>query len=80
MQVGDGIQAVATRIEPYGVWLESQGIVGLMLITDISHRVVRHPSEYAEVGQEITVKILRFNDQNGNFVASRKELHPEEML
>ena len=75
---GHGMQAIVTRVEHYGVWLESEGRRGLLLIPDMSHRRVSHPSEYARSGDVLTVKVIRFNWQNGDFVASRKELHPEE--
>jgi small subunit ribosomal protein S1 len=77
MEIGEIIQAKVTRIEPYGVWLDAQGKRGLLLITDISHRPCHHPSEFAAVGDTLTVKVDRFNGQNGDFVATRKELHPE---
>ena len=78
MEIGDIIEANVTSIEPYGIWLQAQGKRGLLLITDISHKRVFHPNEYAKVGEILTVKIIRFNWKNGDFVASRAELHPEE--
>jgi hypothetical protein len=37
-----------------------------------------HPRGFAEVGDILRVRIIRFNKESGDFVASRKELHPEE--
>jgi ribosomal protein S1 len=78
MELGDIIEANVTGIEQYGIWLQAQGRRGLLLITDISHNRVSHPKGYAKVGDILTVKVIRFNWKNGDFVASRKELHPEE--
>lgn len=78
MEIGDIVEAIVTSIEPYGIWLEAQGKRGLLLITDISHKRVSHPNDYAKEGDTLAVKISRFNWKNGAFVASRKELHPEE--
>ena len=78
MEIGSIIKANVTSIEPYGIWLQAQGKRGLLLITDISQKRVSHPSEYAKLGDILTVKVIRFNWKNGDFVASRKELHPEE--
>jgi ribosomal protein S1 len=50
----------------------------LLLITDISNKRVSHPSEYAKAGDILTVKVIRFNWKNGDFIACRKELQPEE--
>lgn len=80
MQIGDIIEVAVTRIEPWGIGLEAEGIVGLVLIPDVSYRVVKGPNDYARVGEELTVKVLRFDSKNGNFIASRKELHPEEKV
>ena len=80
MEVGDTVEATVTRIENYGLWLDVLGRRGLLMIPDISHRKVSHPSEYAQVGDTLNVKVVRFNWQNGDFVASRKELHPEEQV
>jgi small subunit ribosomal protein S1 len=78
MSIGDVVTAKVTDIQHYGIWLEAEGIRGLLLIPDISNKRVRHPSDYAKLGGTITVKVMRFNPQNGDFVASRKMLHPEE--
>jgi small subunit ribosomal protein S1 len=77
MEIGDIIEATVTSIEPYGIWFQAQGKRGLVLITDISHKRVSHPSEYAKIGDILTVKVIRFNGENGDVVASRKELHSE---
>jgi small subunit ribosomal protein S1 len=61
MEIGSIIEANVTSMEPYGIWLQAQGERGLLLITDISHKRVSHPSEYAKVGDVLTVTIIRFD-------------------
>jgi small subunit ribosomal protein S1 len=78
MKIGDVIEATVTSIQNYGIWLDARGEPGLVMIPDISNRRVAHPSEYAKVGDVLTVKIIGFNTQKGQFVASRRVLHPEE--
>jgi small subunit ribosomal protein S1 len=74
MEIGDIIQATVTRIENYGIWLDSSGRIGLLLIVDISSKRIRHPSEVAKVGDILTVKVIRLVEEKDQFVASLKEL------
>jgi ribosomal protein S1 len=80
MEIGDIIQATVTQIENHGICIDAKGNRGLLLITDIPHHPCHHPSEFAAVGDTLTVKVDRFNWQNGEFMATRKELHPEELM
>ncbi len=78
MQIGDVVQAMVTRVEPDGLWLEAEGKTGLFLVKDISHGRVTHPAEFATAGDTLEVVALRFNFKSGDFIGSREELHPEE--
>lgn len=74
MKIGDIIPSTVMRIEPYGIWLETSGRRGLLLITDVADNPVDDLHDYAKIGDVFTVKIIRFNAQNGDFVASLKEV------
>jgi ribosomal protein S1 len=54
-----------------------QGRRGLFLITDLADGPVSDPGDYAKAGDVLTAKVLRFNWENGDFVASLKALHAE---
>jgi len=55
-------------ITDYGAFVDLGGIDGLLHITDLAWRRVRHPSEVVQVGQELTAKVLKF-DQEKNRVS-----------
>jgi ribosomal protein S1 len=78
MEIGDMIEATVTHIHHFGIFLDAGGQSGLLRIPDISNRRVVHPGEYAAVGDVLKVKIIGFDAKNGQFVASRRVLHPEE--
>ncbi|MDU0810287.1 MAG: 30S ribosomal protein S1 [Burkholderia sp.] len=62
------INGVVKNITDYGAFIDLGGIDGLLHITDIAWRRVRHPSEVLSIGQEVTAKILKF-DQEKNRVS-----------
>jgi small subunit ribosomal protein S1 len=59
------VTGVVKNITEYGAFVDLGGIDGLLHITDMAWRRVRHPSEVVTVGQELTAKILKFDaDKN----------------
>jgi small subunit ribosomal protein S1 len=63
------LSRVQSRIlSDYGAFIDLGGIDGLLHITDMASRHVRHPSEVLTVGQEVTAKVLKF-DQDKNRVS-----------
>ncbi|HRK56765.1 MAG TPA: 30S ribosomal protein S1 [Burkholderiaceae bacterium] len=68
LREGAVITGVVKNITDYGAFVDLGGIDGLLHITDIAWRRVRHPSEVVTVGQEITAKVLKF-DQDKNRVS-----------
>lgn len=78
MRVGDVIEAKATLIVQYGIWLEADGKRGLLLIPDLSYRRIRHPSEIAKAGDSLRVQVVALDGPNYDFAATRKHLYPEE--
>ncbi len=65
---GSVVKGTIKNITDYGAFVDLGGIDGLLHITDLAWRRVRHPSEVLTVGQEITAKVLKF-DQDKNRVS-----------
>lgn len=68
--IGEGtvVKGIVKNITDYGAFVDLGGIDGLLHITDLAWRRVRHPSEVLTVGQEIEAKVLKF-DQDKNRVS-----------
>jgi small subunit ribosomal protein S1 len=65
---GTVVQGIVKNITDYGAFVDLGGVDGLLHITDLAWRRVRHPSEMLTVGQEVTAKILKY-DQDKNRVS-----------
>jgi len=61
LKEGAIVQGVVKNITEYGAFVDLGGIDGLLHITDMAWRRVRHPSEVVQAGQDITAKILKFD-------------------
>ncbi|NJM31783.1 MAG: 30S ribosomal protein S1 [Limnobacter sp.] len=68
LQEGSVVRGVVKNITDYGAFVDLGGIDGLLHITDLAWRRVRHPSEVLAVGDEIDAKVLKF-DQDKNRVS-----------
>ena len=68
LKEGSIVKGVVKNITDYGAFVDLGGIDGLLHITDLAWRRVRHPSEVVSVGQELTAKVLKF-DQDKNRVS-----------
>jgi small subunit ribosomal protein S1 len=68
LKEGTVVTGIVKNITDYGAFVDLGGIDGLLHITDLAWRRVRHPSEVLTVGQEITAKVLKF-DQEKNRVS-----------
>lgn len=65
MQEGQKVRGIVKNLTDYGAFIDLGGIDGLLHITDMSWKRIKHPSEILNVGDEIDVKILKFdNDKN----------------
>ncbi|MET0050907.1 MAG: 30S ribosomal protein S1 [Candidatus Thiodiazotropha sp.] len=65
LQEGQEVTGVVKNLTDYGAFVDLGGIDGLLHITDIAWKRVKHPSEVVEIGDEIQVKILKFDrDRN----------------
>jgi len=68
LKEGTVVQGIVKNITDYGAFVDLGGVDGLLHITDLAWRRVRHPSEMLTVGQEVTAKILKY-DQDKNRVS-----------
>ncbi len=74
LQEGQEIKGVVKNLTDYGAFIDLGGIDGLLHITDISWKRVKHPSEVLTVGEEIPVKILRFDREKNRVSLGIKQL------
>ncbi len=71
------IQGTITNITDYGVFVDLGGLDGLCHITDLSWGRVSHPSKLFKVGEEIEVKILKYDKENDKVSLGVKQLKPD---
>ncbi len=63
MDEGSVVKGVVKNLTDYGAFVDLGGVDGLLHITDMAWRRVKHPSEIVNVGDEIDVKVLRFDKE-----------------
>ncbi len=61
LQEGAIVKGIVKNITDYGAFVDLGGIDGLLHITDLAWRRVKHPSEVLNVGDEVTAKVLKFD-------------------
>jgi len=71
------LEGIVTNIKDYGVFVDLGGIVGLLHISDMSWGRISHPSTLYHVGDEIRVKILKFDKQKERVSLGLKQLIPD---
>ena len=74
LKEGTIVTGVVKNITDYGAFVDLGGIDGLLHITDLAWRRVRHPSELISVGQEITAKVLKFDQEKNRVSLGVKQL------
>ena len=74
LQEGANIKGIVKNLTDYGAFVDLGGIDGLLHITDMAWKRVRHPSEVVNVGDEIDVKILRFDRDKNRVSLGIKQL------
>jgi small subunit ribosomal protein S1 len=77
LEKGAIIEGIVTNIKDYGLFVDLGGIVGLLHITDMSWGRVGHPSELYRVGDEITVKVLKFDREKERVSLGLKQMDPD---
>ncbi len=74
LKEGQLVRGAVKNLTDYGAFLDLGGIDGLLHITDMAWKRVKHPSEVVEVGQEIEVKVLKFDRERNRVSLGLKQL------
>ncbi len=74
LQEGQVLKGIVKNLTDYGAFLDLGGIDGLLHITDMAWRRVKHPSEVVNVGEEIEVKVLKFDRERNRVSLGLKQL------
>ena len=74
---GQIVEGKAKNITEYGVFVDLGGFDGLLHITDMSWRRIRHPKELITLGQDLTLKVLSFDRENCKVSLGLKQLVPD---
>jgi small subunit ribosomal protein S1 len=74
LQEGAVVKGIVKNITDYGAFVDLGGIDGLLHITDLAWRRVKHPSEVLAVGDEVTAKILKFDTEKNRVSLGLKQL------
>ncbi len=76
IQVNDTIEGIVTGIMPFGVFVDLEGVEGLVHISEIAWEKVSHPSHYFKVGETIKVLVLGVDEDTKKLALSVKRLTP----
>jgi small subunit ribosomal protein S1 len=74
LQEGAVVKGIVKNITDYGAFVDLGGIDGLLHITDLAWRRVKHPSEVLNVGDEVTAKVLKFDTEKNRVSLGLKQL------
>lgn len=74
LQEGMEVKGIVKNLTDYGAFVDLGGIDGLLHITDMAWKRIKHPSEIVEVGQEIDVKVLKFDREKMRVSLGLKQL------
>ncbi|AGO15944.1 30S ribosomal protein S1 [Glaesserella parasuis] len=71
---GSEVKGTVKNLTDYGAFVDLGGVDGLLHITDMAWKRVKHPSEVVAVGQEVTVKVLKFDKEKTRVSLGLKQL------
>lgn len=74
LEEGQEVKGVVKNLTDYGAFVDLGGVDGLLHITDMAWKRVKHPSEVVAVGDEIRVKVLKFDRERGRVSLGLKQL------
>ncbi|TSE18350.1 30S ribosomal protein S1 [Tepidimonas alkaliphilus] len=80
LKEGAIVTGVVKNITEYGAFIDLGGIDGLLHITDMAWRRVRHPNEVVQVGQEVTAKVLKFDPERQRVSLGLKQMGDDPWL
>ncbi len=74
LQEGQDVKGIVKNLTDYGAFVDLGGVDGLLHITDMAWRRIRHPSEMVNVGDEVNVRILKFDREKNRVSLGMKQL------
>jgi small subunit ribosomal protein S1 len=74
LEEGAVVKGIVKNLTDYGAFVDLGGVDGLLHITDMAWRRVKHPSEIVSVGDEITVKVLKFDRERSRVSLGMKQM------
>jgi small subunit ribosomal protein S1 len=77
LQEGAEVMGVVKNLTEYGAFVDLGGIDGLLHVSDMSHGRVTHPSQVVEVGQELRMKVLKFDPTKERISLGLRQLTPD---
>ena len=77
LETGQILDGVIKNLTDYGAFIDLGGIDGLLHITDMSWGRINHPSELFNVGDEIKVKVLKFDQESERVSLGLKQIQPD---
>lgn len=77
LEEGHTVKGVVKNLTDYGAFIDLGGVDGLLHITDISWKRVKHPSEVLKVGEEVEAVVLKFDRDRSRVSLGIKQLHKD---
>ncbi len=77
LEEGAVVKGFVKNLTDYGAFIDLGGLDGLLHITDIAWRRIKHPSEMLKVGEEIEVKVLKFDEEKQRVSLGHKQLQQD---
>ncbi|MCC6467203.1 MAG: 30S ribosomal protein S1 [Alphaproteobacteria bacterium] len=77
LKEGQVLQGVVKNITDYGAFVDLGGVDGLLHVTDIAWRRINHPSDALNIGQNVTVQVIRFNPETQRISLGMKQLEAD---
>lgn len=74
LREGDEVKGIVKNLTDYGAFIDLGGVDGLLHITDMSWKRIKHPTEILSIGDEVKVKILKFDRDNARVSLGLKQL------
>ena len=74
LEEGDEVKGIVKNLTDYGAFVDLGGVDGLLHITDMAWKRVKHPSEIVNVGDEINVKVLKFDKDKSRVSLGMKQM------
>jgi len=74
---GSVIQGIVKNLTDYGAFIDLGGIDGLLHVSDMSYGRVTHPSELVQVGQELSLRVLKFDKDKERISLGMKQMAPD---